>query len=104
MLISWGIQVRCAASASEALDAIGPEFVPKAIFCDQRLRAGESGFDVLQMLLERCPEASGAMISGEYNSPELLRAEQEGYLVLRKPLQPDELHAVLSRWLSPCIV
>jgi signal transduction histidine kinase/CheY-like chemotaxis protein len=103
LLISWGIQVRCAASANEALDAIGPEFNPQAIFCDQRLRAGESGFDVLQMLLEHCPEASGAMISGEFDSPELLRAEQEGYLVLRKPLQPDELHAVLSRWLGQCI-
>jgi hypothetical protein len=55
------------------------------------------------MLLEHCPEASGAMISGEFDSPELLRAEQEGYLVLRKPLQPDELHAVLSRWLGQCI-
>lgn len=103
LLISWGLQIRCVASASEALDVIGRGYLPQAIFCDQRLRAGESGFDVLQMLLERCPEASGAMISGEFNSPELLRAEQEGYLVLRKPLQPDELHAVLSRWLDKCM-
>ncbi|HQC28592.1 MAG TPA: hybrid sensor histidine kinase/response regulator, partial [Methylotenera sp.] len=66
----------------------------------QRLRAGESGFEVLRALLERNPEAHGAMISGEFNSPELQNAESEGYLVLHKPLEPDQLFAVLSRWLA----
>ena len=70
------------------------------IFCDQRLRAGESGFDVLQALLECNPNAHGAMISGEFNSPDLQQAESEGYLVLHKPREPDQLYAVLSRWLN----
>jgi hypothetical protein len=28
-------------------------------------------------------------------------AEDEGYLVLRKPVSPVELHAVLAQWLGP---
>jgi hypothetical protein len=41
------------------------------------------------------------MISGEFDSPELRQAEHEGYLVLHKPLDPEKLHVLLARWLSP---
>ena len=42
---------------------------------------------------------SGAIVSGEFNSPVLLEAEQEG-TVLRKPLEPAKLHALLTQWLG----
>jgi len=99
LLSSWGVDVQCVESGEQALAILDSGFVPQAILCDQRLRAGESGFDVLRALLTRCPAASGAMISGEFDSPELKRAENEGYLVLHKPLEPEVLHTVLSRWL-----
>ncbi|MDO9205090.1 hybrid sensor histidine kinase/response regulator [Methylotenera sp.] len=100
LLTSWGLQVKCVASGAEALALLSTTFQPQAIFCDQRLRAGESGFDILCALLEHYPEAHGAMISGEFNSVELQQAESEGYLVLHKPLEPDQLHTVLTRWLN----
>ncbi|WP_200884565.1 ATP-binding response regulator [Methylotenera sp. N17] len=99
LLNTWGVSVRCVESGKQALEVIDAGFTPNAILCDQRLRAGESGFDVLRNLLERCPEASGAMVSGEFNSPELIEAENEGYLVLHKPLEPEVLFTLLSRWL-----
>jgi signal transduction histidine kinase/CheY-like chemotaxis protein len=99
LLSSWGVDARCAESATQAFTALDEGFMPQAILCDQRLRAGESGFDVLRALLTRCPEASGAMISGEFDSPELLEAESEGYLVLHKPLEPEALFTLLSCWL-----
>lgn len=101
LLASWGLQVKSVGSGSHALALVEDGFVPQAIFCDQRLRTGESGFDVLRELLERFPDASGAMISGEFDSPELRQAENDGYLVLRKPLEPEKLFAVLSHWLAP---
>ncbi|HDR2566138.1 TPA: hybrid sensor histidine kinase/response regulator [Enterobacter ludwigii] len=94
----WGINVRCAASAEDAFAIIDDGFTPFAVLCDQRLRSGESGFDILKALFERLPDMSGAMVSGEFNSPVLLEAEQEGYLVLRKPLEPAKLHALLTQW------
>ena len=97
---TWGIRVRCAASAAEAFAIVDEGFTPFAVLCDQRLRSGESGFDILQALFERLPNVSGAMVSGEFNSPILQEAEQEGYLVLRKPLEPAKLHALLSQWSS----
>jgi CheY-like chemotaxis protein len=99
LLSSWGVEAACAASANEAFALLDNGFEPQAVFCDQRLRSGESGFELLQALLDRCPTAAGAMISGEFNSPALAQAEQEGYLVLHKPLDPDALFALLSRLL-----
>jgi len=99
LLITWGIDVRLASNAAEAFAHLDTDFAPHSILCDQRLRSGESGFDVLRALLDRCPDARGAMVSGEYDSPELQTAQDEGYLVLRKPVDVDELHAVLSQWL-----
>jgi signal transduction histidine kinase/CheY-like chemotaxis protein len=99
LLSSWGVEAACVASANEAFAMLDAGFQPHAIFCDQRLRSGESGFELLQALLDRCPTAAGAMISGEFNSPALAQAEQEGYLVLHKPLDPEALHALLCRLL-----
>lgn len=99
LLNAWGVETACAASANDAFALLDAGFEPRAIFCDQRLRSGESGFELLQALLERCPDAAGAMISGEFDSPALAQAEQEGYLVLHKPLDPETLHALLYRLL-----
>ncbi len=95
---AWQVEAKFVTCANEAFAVLDAGFAPRAILCDQRLRSGESGFDILRSLLERCPQARGAMVSGEHNSPELLRAESDGYLVLRKPLDVTDLHEVLARW------
>lgn len=99
LMQSWGLRVACVESGRQALHLLESGFKPDAVFCDQRLRSGESGFELLRELLERLPEASGAMISGELDSPELAEAEEQGYLVLRKPVETTELQAVLGHWL-----
>ncbi len=101
MLDSWGVRARGVRSAADARAVLDEGFVPQAIFCDQRLHSGESGFDLLRELMRRCPAASGAMISGEFDSPELLDAEAQGYIVLHKPVSPDALRALLSTWFDP---
>lgn len=100
LMLAWGINSRCASSATEVLKIIDSGFSPRAILCDQRLRSGESGLEILKMLFVRFPEASGAMVSGEYSSDELRQAEEEGYLVLQKPLEPAQLYSLLSQWLT----
>src|SRR3989344_2084461 len=100
MLEAWGVTAAYATTTAEAHAQLDEGFEPDAIFCDQRLHTGESGFDVLRALLARCPAARGAMVSGEHNAPALQDAEDEGYLVLRKPVSPVELHAVLAQWLG----
>ena len=99
LLDGWGVTVRYATDSVQMMQQLEGDFKPDAIFCDQRLRSGESGFEILKALLNRFPQACGAMVSGEFHSAELQAAENEGYLVLRKPLEPAQLHAVLSTWL-----
>ena len=100
LLGAWQLQARFATNASEAAAVIQSGFEPGVIFCDLRLRSGESGFDILRDLLDAVPTARGAMVSGEYASPQLAQAEDEGYVVIRKPLNIDQLYALLSRWLA----
>lgn len=100
LLQDWGVQARCAADGAEALGWLEQGFAPQAILCDERLRSGESGFALLQRLQVLCPDAALAMVSGEWDSPALRQAEDEGYLVLRKPVAPQQLHDLLRQWLQ----
>jgi CheY-like chemotaxis protein len=100
MFDAWGVTAAFAASGAEAHARLDAGFAPDAIFCDQRLGPGDSGFAVLRQLLARCPQASGAMVSGELLSAELAQAEDEGYVVLRKPLDPATLRPLLETWLT----
>jgi signal transduction histidine kinase/CheY-like chemotaxis protein len=100
MLHAWGVEFQMASNSTEAFACMDSGFIPQVILCDERLRAGESGFELLKALLERLPDAHGAMVSGEFNAPALVQAEDEGYLVLRKPVEVGVVHSLLSRWLS----
>jgi signal transduction histidine kinase len=100
LMHAWGIEARFASNSFDAFASLQTGFVPHAIFCDERLRSGESGFELLKALMEKCPEARGAMVSGEFNAPALAQAEDEGYLVLRKPVDIGLVHDLLSRWLT----
>ncbi|RQO61762.1 hybrid sensor histidine kinase/response regulator [Paucibacter sp. KBW04] len=104
LMQAWGLEVRCAEDEAQALAVLQAGYLPQAILCDQRLRSGQSGVQVLKTLLNLCPDASGAMVSAEWNSEELLAAEQEGYLVLRKPLAVEHLHALLSQWMPNSVL
>ncbi|MED5621420.1 ATP-binding response regulator [Ideonella sp. BN130291] len=99
LLAAWQVDARFAAHGKQALAHLEAGFRPQVLLCDQRLRSAESGFQLMQALLERLPDARGAMVSGELQSPELAAADAEGYVVLRKPVAPEALHALLQRWL-----
>lgn len=99
VLQAWNVDARLVATPQQAMDCIERGFEPQVIFCDQRLRSADSGYDVLRALMARCPQARGGMMSGEFNSPQLLQAEEDGFVVLRKPVEAATLHAVLARWL-----
>ncbi len=100
LLQSWGVELQIASNSNEAFACVTSGFIPQAILCDERLRAGESGFELLKALLTRLPDARGAMVSGEFNAPALVQAEEEGYLVLLKPVDVGLVHELLSRWLQ----
>jgi signal transduction histidine kinase/CheY-like chemotaxis protein len=100
LMQSWAVEVQIVSNSAEAFACLQAGFLPQAILCDERLRAGESGFELLKALMARLPDARGAMVSGEFNAPALVQAEDDGYLVLRKPVDIALVHDLLSRWLT----
>ncbi|WP_440109516.1 ATP-binding response regulator [Acidovorax sp. BL-A-41-H1] len=100
LLDGWGLHVRTASGLQQAWEHLDAGFVPDVVLCDEHLGQGSSGFTALRALLERCPGARGAMVSGEIDTPSLREAQDDGYLVLYKPVDPQTLQDLLIRWLE----
>ncbi|OWQ46857.1 hypothetical protein CDL60_10620 [Roseateles noduli] len=103
LLSEWGVDCRVAGDAAQAHAVLDADFEPDVVMSDLRLRHDDGGYTLLLDLLDRLPLARGLVVTGEFDLPDLRRAEADGYLVLRKPVQPDALHAVLRSMLAPTI-
>ncbi|MEQ6310422.1 hybrid sensor histidine kinase/response regulator [Delftia acidovorans] len=100
LLRDWGLQVNVAATGREVADWLAAGQHPDFVLCDHHLAQGENGFALLQNVLAQSPQAAGALLSGE-PSPALEQEAQElGYLLLRKPVDPLALLALLQRRLA----
>ena len=99
LMQAWCVHTEFASNSAQAFAILQTGFAPQVVLCDERLRAGESGFELLKAILAREPHAYCAMISGEFSSSALMQAESEGYLVFHKPVDMVLMHAMLSRWL-----
>ena len=100
LLRDWGLQVDVAATGREVADWLAAGQHPDFVLCDHHLARGENGFALLQNVLAQAQQAAGALLSGE-PSPALEQEAQElGYLLLRKPVDPLALLALLQRRLA----
>lgn len=100
-LADWGIEARIVAGGEAARAEVAGGFVPAVVICDLRLADGESGYEVLgRLLLDELPSARGCIVSGEVSHPDLQRAQDEGFIVLRKPVAAGQLQMVLAGWLA----
>ncbi|SEK83846.1 Signal transduction histidine kinase [Roseateles sp. YR242] len=101
LMDDWGIDSRIATDAVQAYRALAEGFEPSVVMSDLRLRGDVSGYDLMLALLPRLPQAKGLVVTGELDHPDLQRADDDGYLVLRKPVAPEGLHRVLASLLGP---
>ena len=110
LLSTWNIDLRClSAGISDAsvsvLDACGDDWTPECIISDFRLPGNMDGIEILDLLLERFPTAIGVLQTGELAHHVQARAQDEGYLVLSKPVAPEllatTLNALLERRRTP---
>ncbi len=99
LLTSWGCEVLCAATLSEARDAMRHyDRAPGLILCDFRLAAVASGIDVLDALLaEQGTGVSAALVTGDTDPQVRRMAAARGYPVLYKPVRPARLRALLQQ-------
>lgn len=88
----WGLAVTHHADPA----SVDTSWRPDLILCDIRLPGLRDGIDWLTHWLNQWPEARGLLISGELQAPSHQRAEQEGLLLLPKPVDPDVLLQTLA--------
>ena len=89
---NWGLRVDHHADPATVDTAEQPDL----ILCDIRLPGERDGIDCLCDWLDAWPDARGLLVSGELLPETHLRAEQEGLLLLSKPVNPDLLLQTMS--------
>lgn len=102
LLQRWGCRVTVASSSADALDALRETpRRPDLVIADLHLDNGESGFDVVQQIqceLNRLVPAF--VVTADHSESVSATAATLGLEVLRKPVKPAELRALMAHLLA----
>ncbi len=99
LLRGWGLEVALARDAEEADAALAAGGPLDAVLSDWRLPGARDGLAVLHAARQRHPRLKlAALVTGENTQP--LRSEGTPYPVLRKPVRPLRLRALLASHLG----
>ncbi len=102
LLRDWGCEVRTATSAEEAWQRLaGPDWTPDFLLSDQHLGERETGAELIRSMRERLGRALPAALITAETAPDRMRAlRATGLLVLKKPVPPARLRALLTQLLA----
>jgi CheY-like chemotaxis protein len=97
LLGRWGMKVLTARDSDEALRLAGSER-PQVLLVDYRLSKGDrDGLDLLEELSRgRAEPLAAALITADHGSDVAERARSLGIPLMRKPVKPAALRAMLS--------
>jgi PAS domain S-box-containing protein len=97
LMSRWGVRVVTAADAAQARSCFEKER-PDVILADYRLGDGEvDGLELLQSMRRAGVEpVPGALVTADHSADVTERARALGYTVLRKPVKPAALRALLG--------
>jgi PAS domain S-box-containing protein len=97
LMSRWGVRVVTAADAAQARSCFDRER-PDVILADYRLGDGEvDGLELLQSMRRAGVEpVPGALVTADHSADVTERARSLGYTVLRKPVKPAALRALLG--------
>lgn len=103
LMSRWGLRVFTAADAAEAREAADRN-APDIVLADYRLGDGEiDGLELLTSLRGSGNAlAPGALITADHSAALALQAKAIGYPVLRKPVKPAALRALLGALAAQC--
>jgi len=97
LMSRWGVRVITAADIDGARDIAGREH-PAIVLADYRL--ADSGPDGLDLLVELCGSSHaappGALVTADHSAALAERARSLGFPLLRKPIKPAALRALLG--------
>ncbi len=101
LMTRWGVQVATASDAATARTLAAGE-APGVVLADYRLADGDD--DGLALLAELCAGGAGApvgaLVTADHSAALAERARGLGFTVLRKPVKPAALRALLGALVS----
>ena len=100
LLTQWGCTALIAATAGEALAAVGGGATPDIILADYRLGDGITGVQVVHALGDQALGLPVILITGDTDPQRLREAQASGYQLLHKPVKAAELRAVIEKLLE----
>jgi signal transduction histidine kinase/CheY-like chemotaxis protein len=102
LLERWGCDVAKTVSAADALERVGSlGVIPDAIIADLHLDANESGLEVVHAIRRQVRSHIPAMIvTADYSVEAARDVAVYGLELLRKPIKPAEMRALLSFLMS----
>jgi signal transduction histidine kinase len=102
LLERWQCTVRVAASTAEALDTLGDtDWVPDIVIADQHLDGGDLGTATVARVREYLTRPVPALIVTADGSETVAKAARAaGIELMRKPLKPAQLRALLAHLLA----
>ena len=101
LLRKWQCEVLTAGSGREMLQQlVSVQRLPDLIICDYRLRAGENGIEVIELLRnEFNVDIPSLLVTGDTAPDRLRDAEASGLPILHKPLNPARLRTLIANLL-----
>jgi CheY-like chemotaxis protein len=95
LLGRWGVRVLAARTIGEAENLAAAER-PDVILADFHLRESESGLDALRRLAAMNGGRPGALVTANASMEVVAGARAAGFEMLRKPVKPAALRALLA--------
>lgn len=97
LLHTWGCEVELASGSEEAWAVVERE-APDVVIADYHLDNGLTGVELLQELRAQCPKGFEALVvTADHGGEADAAAQAAGYRVLKKPVRPGALRALLAR-------
>lgn len=98
LLTRWGLSCDLAGTIEDAV-AAAQRRRPDLLLVDYHLDTEQDGLDALGLLRNACsPAPPGALITADTSAELALRARALGYALLRKPVKPAALRALIAQF------
>jgi CheY-like chemotaxis protein len=98
LLARWGFRVLAVASP-EAAQALGADQAIDIVLADYHLQNRPAGLELLRELVHHAPAGqrrAGALLTADATEKVVLEADKLGFPVLRKPMRPAALRALVT--------
>ena len=100
LLGGWGIKVRGARSAAEALQSADAAIAPELIIADYHLEGGLTGLEAIATLRRRWGDVPAVVATADHTEEVATLVAGAGHHLLHKPVRPARLRSLITHVLT----